>query len=171
MLNTSPRAKLHGPALLAPLARYLIAVGATVGLLVTSAIPARAAEQEHHHYKLIDLGTFGGPASYFSNGFDGILNNRGTAVGWADTPTPDPHPATCFDFDCFVAHAFQWRNGVLADLGALPGGGSSQAAWISANGLIAGFSQIAEIDPLACRDQLVARAGLAAWQQARASNT
>jgi probable HAF family extracellular repeat protein len=122
-------------------------------LLCTMMMPLGLAAEDHanrpthHHYKLIDLGTFGDPASYFSNGFDGILNNRGTAVGWADTPTPDPHPATCFDPDCFVAHAFRSQNGVLADLGALPGGGSSQAVWISANGLIAGFSQIAESDP------------------------
>jgi probable HAF family extracellular repeat protein len=122
----------------------LLAVSGTVGLLVTSAIPVPAAAQEHHHYKLIDLGTFGGPSSYVSNGLDGIVNNSGTAVGVADTPTPDP---TCF-VDCFVAHAFQSRNGgALVDLGALPSGGSSQAFWISANGLIAGVSQIAEIDP------------------------
>jgi probable HAF family extracellular repeat protein len=121
-------------------------------ILVTTlsalAIPlSGAAAHEHHHYKLIDLGTFGGPTSYFSNGFDGILNNSGTAVGWADTPMPDPHPASCVNPDCFVAHAFQSRNGVLADLGALPGGGSSQAVMVSTNGLVAGVSQIAEIDP------------------------
>jgi len=37
MLNTIPRAKVHDPTLLAPLGRYLLAVGAAVGLLVTSA--------------------------------------------------------------------------------------------------------------------------------------
>ena len=148
MLNTSPRAKLHGLALLAPLARYLLVVGATVGLLDRSVIPVRAAAQEHHHYKLIDMGTFDGPASYFSNGFDGILNNRGTAVGWADTSTPDPYPGFCFNADCFVSHAFQWQNGVLNDLGVLPGGASSLSTWISPNGLVAGFSQNGEIDPL-----------------------
>ena len=43
----------------APLARYLIVIPATVAMLVMAAIPGRAAAQEHHHYKLIDLGTFG----------------------------------------------------------------------------------------------------------------
>jgi probable HAF family extracellular repeat protein len=102
----------------------------------------------HHHYQLIDLGAFGGPASYFSNGFDGILNNQGVAVGWADTYKPDPYPPFCFSQDCFVSHAFQTRNGVVTDLGVLPGGLSSQALWITANGLIAGNSQNGQIDPL-----------------------
>ena len=37
---------------------------------------------------------------------------------------------------------------MLTDLGTLPGGASSQALWITANGLIAGNSQNGEIDPL-----------------------
>jgi len=41
MLNTIPRAKVHDPTLLAPLGRYLLAVGAAVGLLVTWAILCR----------------------------------------------------------------------------------------------------------------------------------
>jgi probable HAF family extracellular repeat protein len=110
-------------------------------------VPVQLSAQ-HTRYKLIDLGTFGGPASYFSNGFDGILNSEGSAVGWADTSTPDPYPKFCFNPDCFVSHAFQSRNGVLTDLGTLPHGASSQAFWISANGLIAGNSQNGQIDPL-----------------------
>ena len=118
-----------------------------VGIVLLAA-PVRLAAQQHHHYKLIDLRTLGGPTSYFSNGFDGILNNQGTAVGWADTSTPDPFPAFCFNPDCFVSHAFQSRNGVRTDLGTLPGGASSQAFWISANGLIVGNAQNGQIDPL-----------------------
>jgi probable HAF family extracellular repeat protein len=124
----------------------------TMALFTLLAPQLHLAAQEHHsanhHYKLVDLGTFGGPASYFQNGFDALLNNQGTAVGWADTSTTDPFPAFCFNPDCFVSHAFQWQNGVLTDLGALPGGVSSQAVWISANGLIAGNSQNGEGDPL-----------------------
>jgi probable HAF family extracellular repeat protein len=109
---------------------------------------AQVKKAQHHHYKLIDMGTFGGPASYFSNGFDGILNNRGTAAGWADTSTPDPYPPFCFNPDCFESHTFQSQNGVVTDLGVLPGGASSTASWITANGLIVGTSQNGQIDPL-----------------------
>jgi len=46
-------------------------------------------------------------------------------------------------------HAFRSQSdGVLTDLGALPGGGSSVAIGISANGLIAGLSENGETDPL-----------------------
>ena len=110
---------------------------------------AQSKTSQHHHYQFIDLGTFGGPASYFSNGLDGILNSQGTSVGWADTSTPDPFPAFRFNPpDCHVSHAFASRNGVVTDLGTLPGGVSSQAFWISGNGLIAGNAQNGEIDPL-----------------------
>ena len=126
----------------------------TITLLAGSALPLQLAAQgsqtntaKHHHYKLIDLGTLGGPASYLSNGFDGILNNQGTLVGWADISTPESNPAACVSADCFIVHGFETRNGALTDLGALPGGDSSQATWISSNGLIAGISQIAETDP------------------------
>jgi probable HAF family extracellular repeat protein len=105
-------------------------------------------KSKHHTYKFIDLGTFGGPASYFPNGFDGFLNNQGTAAGWADTSTTDPYSPFCANADCFVSHAFQSQNGVLTDLGVLPGGASSQAFWITQNGLIIGNSQNGEIDPL-----------------------
>jgi probable HAF family extracellular repeat protein len=119
-----------------------------VTLLAALALPVQLAAQRTR-YKLIDLETFGGPASHFSNGFDGILNDQGTAVGWSETSTPDPFPAFCFNPpECFVSHAFQTRNGVVTDLGTLPGGASSQAFWISANGLIGGNSENGQIDPL-----------------------
>jgi probable HAF family extracellular repeat protein len=104
---------------------------------------------KHHHYKLIDL-TFGGPASGFSNGFDGILNSRGTAVGFSETPILDPPNSN--PFPCgpgqHIYHAFEWRNGVLADLGTLPGGNCSSAQWINTRDEIVGNSEIGEIDPL-----------------------
>lgn len=122
-------------------------------LFAATAIPAEVGARyqhtpKHHHYKFIDLGTFGGPASFFLNGADGILKSNGTAVGWAETPTPDPFPAFCFDADCYVAHAFEWQNGQLTDLGALADCCSSIPLWISGNGKIAGYSQNGETDPL-----------------------
>jgi probable HAF family extracellular repeat protein len=124
-------------------------------LSTTQATPVRLAaleqeqdkKKEHARYKLVDLGTFGGPRSYLNFGAE-VLDNRGTVAGYADTPTPDPFPSSCFNPDCFVSHAFQWEDGVVTDLGTLAPGWSSQSTWISGNGHISGFSQNGEIDPL-----------------------
>jgi len=92
-------------------------------------------------YRLVDLGTFGGPASSFAD-----LNNRGTAVGWENAPTTDP--LCLFAPNCFTTDAFQARHGVVTDLGVLPGGDSSVACCVSASGLIAGISETGEFDPV-----------------------
>jgi probable HAF family extracellular repeat protein len=128
------------------------------------AIPVRLAAQEkqehkegHHRYKLIDLGTFGGPESYvnaaFSSGAPNQINRRGAVVGAAATSTPaPPNKQICGGPDGlvpFVFHAFEWQNGVLTDLRALPGIECSQAVSINANGEIAGASGNGVIDPLA----------------------
>lgn len=138
--------------------RILMCVAATMfGLMAISLhLGAQASQTSHHHYKLIDMGsTFGGPQSYFAPGsglqFAGssVLNRGGIAAGFADTSAPDPFsPNFCF-YNCLVEHTFQaGSGGVLTDLGALPGGGSSAPLWITANGLIAGVSENGETDPL-----------------------
>ena len=112
--------------------------------------PAESKHQ-HHDYKLIDLGTFGGPNSfYFSAPVVQSVNNRGIVVGGADTVLPDP---TCFQ-DCNVLHAFAWKMGVLSDLGTLPGGPSSTALWINEQGIIMGFSDNGVIDPVSGPQQI-----------------
>jgi probable HAF family extracellular repeat protein len=116
----------------------------------TSAAAAikEVSASQHHHYKLIDVGTLGGP-NFFAN-FTGypnrLLNDRGTLIGGADTSETDPF---CFNVtDCFVMHAFRWQDGALTDLGTLPGGANSQAFWVNERGLIAGMSQNGAVDPL-----------------------
>jgi probable HAF family extracellular repeat protein len=125
-----------------------------IGLFAALALPVQLAAQ-HTRYKLIDLGTFGGPAStvpgpdFGPSGSAKSATSRGMVVGSADTATPDPDGF--FNGDFFVAHAFAWQNGVTTDLGALgavPGNNVSNASWISETGLIAGFSENDVIDPL-----------------------
>jgi probable HAF family extracellular repeat protein len=112
-------------------------------------------EKAHPRYKLVDLGTFGGPSST-SEDFAQTVNNHGTAVGAADTAIPDPFAPNCSSPSCFVQHAFQWKNGVMTDLGALPGGGSSLAIWINDLGQVVGLSQNGLIDPLSGAPQSLA---------------
>jgi probable HAF family extracellular repeat protein len=132
---------------------------ALLGVLVTT-LPSAAQqlpqqnEKNHLRYQLVDLGTLGGPNSYLPGAFfEGLaaqsLSTAGTFAGEADTAIPDPYDV-CFNEDCLVGHAVQWRDGALTDLGALPGTGdlSSAPTWISTNGLIAGLSENGEIDPM-----------------------
>jgi probable HAF family extracellular repeat protein len=136
-----------------------------ISLLAMLAIPGLAGQEQQqqqqqqarHRYRFVDVGTFGGPVSYLANdpsgggAAAGVLNRRGTVVSAADTSIPDPnYPNTCLvcPADPLIFHAFQWRDGVLTDLGALPGINSSFANSISANRLVAGFSENGATDPL-----------------------
>ena len=112
---------------------------ALLGLLaIPGHLAAQAHEQEqdekkeqkakHHHYKVIDLGTLGGPQSVVFGFLTQLLNNEGTVAGCADTPTADPNYPN-FNFsgfspvtpDPFIFHAFRWQEGAITDLGALQG--------------------------------------------------
>jgi probable HAF family extracellular repeat protein len=109
------------------------------------------ASHEYHHYKLTDLGTFGGPSSIVSvEPGQSVINSNGTIVGGADTSVPTPEPA-CFNPvnnpDCFISHAFTWSGNTLMDLGTLPGGNYSFASGINQSGLIGGTSENSLTDP------------------------
>ena len=130
-----------------------------IALLVGAAVPGRLIAQtnqpqtpKHHHYKLIDLDTLGGPAAYKSVNAPGyqILANSGEVAYAADTPLPDPFAPNCYyPPDCHVTHAVRWSNGVLTDLGALPGDGNGSASGaMNAQGWIVGQSEDGEIDPI-----------------------
>jgi hypothetical protein len=86
-------------------------------------------------YKLIDLGTLGGPNS--SEFAAPLINNRGEITDAADTAEADPNAPNCYEPDCFVTHTYRWRKGELADLGTLVGGpnmGTQRAARTAVKG-------------------------------------
>jgi probable HAF family extracellular repeat protein len=119
---------------------------------------------KHHHYKLVEMGTFGGPTSSIdatgvppSSMFNQILTRRGAMLAGADTPIPDPDEFA----GPFVNYAFRWKNGVQSNLGVLPEHArvgaqapcfncpwSSFAFWMADNGFVVGQSTHNAIDPL-----------------------
>jgi probable HAF family extracellular repeat protein len=138
----------------------------------------KTSAKQHLHYKLIDLGTFGGPLSYLATSnavtlfgaINQVLNNHGTVVGWADTSAVDPFAPYCFNpfpGDCFLPVAFQRQKGVLTKLGVLPGGNASAAFWISDNGLIAGSASTGVVDPLL---PLIAQVRAVLWKDGQIIN-
>src|SRR5437667_5539055 len=109
-------------------------------LFAVLALPLQLAAQ-HSKYKLIDLGTFGGPASFIAPSSGGpqnparALTSRGVVVGAAETATADPFSPNCGN--CLASHAFRWQDGVLTDLGTLQGVNSdlsSVATWTNDRG-------------------------------------
>ncbi len=103
---------------------------------------------KHHHYKLIDVGTFGGPNGGIENPSSPSLNNRGMLVGESATAAPDPFaPNYCF-LDCYVDLGFFLHNSVVTPLGPLPSGAglSSFAVAINERGQIVGQAQNGAFD-------------------------
>jgi probable HAF family extracellular repeat protein len=125
-----------------------------VSLLAVLVAPAGLAAQkqpvERPRYVLVDLGTLGGPSSFFfSQPVMKSVSNQGIVVGGADTPVPDTFtPNNCMSPDCSILHAFQWQDGNLTDLGTLASGVNSTAYWVNAGGLIMGQSENGAIDPV-----------------------
>lgn len=126
-----------------------------VALFLTTVTTVRVSAQEqnnkHHHYRLIDLGTLGGPQSFqleeeqTPRAFAGapasrMINTHGVVTGVADLNVPDPYNPFCLTLDCFFAHSFMWNDGAMTDLGALPGTNDSFANWINDRGELAGAS-------------------------------
>jgi probable HAF family extracellular repeat protein len=123
-----------------------------IALLAILAMPIGVQAQQakkHHMYKVIDVGTFGGPNSVFSSPNHG-LNAYGVLIGGADTPDPNPDPgcSTVFLPDCSVQHAFRSQNGITTDLGVLPGGSNSFPFGINTWGWVVGASENGVIDPV-----------------------
>jgi probable HAF family extracellular repeat protein len=127
---------------------------AIVSPIVTVAGPKNeSGTAKYPRYRLIDFGGLGGGNSSSFGPFK-QLNSRGEAIAQSQTTIPDPYSADCTD--CFVWHGVVLEhNGLITDLGSLPGRNSSVPAGISESGLIAGFSQYGVIDP---------PTGFAQWQ-------
>jgi probable HAF family extracellular repeat protein len=133
-----------------------------ISLLTVLALPISLAAQERatnfRHYKLIDIGTFGGPASFINSVVNSFpaLNSHGTTVGNSATPTPSTSISS--GFVCGgpnglvpnVSHAFELQNGAVTDLSSLPPADQncSDAGSVNARGEIAGTSEIDELDPV-----------------------
>lgn len=129
--------------------RKLIVLAVICVIAMVTVSPPINAQQIR--YKLIDLGTFGGPHSYGTvngNGF-ALLNNSGEVASYADLATADPNSSYfCYDPDCYQAHAALWKDGEITDLGALPTNNNSAAGSINSFGWATGQSQISIIDPV-----------------------
>lgn len=80
-------------------------------------------------YTFVDLGTLGGPESVAMG-----LNDSRQVVGWSSIPdcTVNGHPCR---------RAFFWDQGVMIDLGVLPGDEESVARAINDAGMIVGTSE------------------------------
>ena len=123
-----------------------IAIFATLGVTIQS---VAQEHKRHPQYKLVDLGTLGGPISYGSASGDGarLLNDTGEVSSYADTALPDPFaPDRCFDADCLLAHGFRWRHGKLFDLGGLDDALNSLGDSINDRGWVTGFAQTGRTD-------------------------
>jgi|HubBroStandDraft_6_1064221.scaffolds.fasta_scaffold39164_2 probable HAF family extracellular repeat protein len=127
-----------------------------LALCAALSIPARLTAQQsnphRHHYKLIELGTFGGPTSYINPVGNGgpSVNRRGEVVGSSMTSIPippDQNGFSCPSPPDQVFHSMQWRNGGVIDLGPLGDASScSNALGINDDGVAIGVSENGRLD-------------------------
>ena len=137
--------------------KLLLRAATSLALL---AVPVRLVAQElkdqhtmHHHYRLIDLGTFGGVTSYINPVGNGgpYINRRGMVVGSSMTSIPIPPDQNfypCPSPPNEVFHALKWGDGVVTDLGSLGDPSNcGNALAINDHGESVGTSENGKVDP------------------------
>ncbi|CCH19197.1 HAF repeat-containing protein [Micromonospora lupini] len=103
-------------SLVSPRTLLTAATTAIVAATALTPIPALASPPS---YRVVDLGTLSGGA-----GAATAMNDRGDIVGWSTVASG-------------ARHAVRWRNGVLTDLGVLPGDTDSAAVDVNEFGDVA----------------------------------
>jgi probable HAF family extracellular repeat protein len=104
------------------------------------------ATPEWRHYKLIDLGTFGGPDSiaFF---VQHVLTENGIVAGVAESNIPDPFTTSCPSPNCKITYGFVWQGGVKTRLSGLVRGALTEAQSVNERGTVAGDSRDGTVDP------------------------
>ena len=105
------------------------ALGGLAAIFVVASSPAVASpagwtDAQAPRYRVIDLGTLGGPSSTAQ-----AINEHGQVAGWSDTVGGG-------------RHAFLYSGGVMQDLGTLTGGSDSYATALNDYGQVVGYSGI-----------------------------
>ena len=136
---------------------------AVVFLFAALVVPVGLAAQnnpspDHRHkkYRLVDMGTLGGPLGYINTQGNGgpYINAPGAVVGVGLTTVP--LSATSNPYECYpgptVNHAMQWMNGQTIELPTLPPSdqncsGTNQMG-VNNRGEISYTSEISAIDPM-----------------------
>ena len=108
--------------------RFLLGAFTSAVLLAVAGIATTAARAQTS-YSFRDLGTLGGTFSIALG-----VNNQGQVVGYSFLPG-----GTSTSRD---EHAFYWANGVMTDMGTLPGGTWADAYAINNLGEVIGRAQI-----------------------------
>jgi probable HAF family extracellular repeat protein len=90
-----------------------------------------------------DLGTLGGKNSFTNYGG---INDRGQAVGYAETSVRDPNGEDVCGFGTgLTCRPFFWQNGSMSALPTL-GGNNGQASAINNHGQVAGYAEDGSVD-------------------------
>ena len=119
---------------------------------LSTSLAAQDSRQEHkskhHRYKLIDLGTFGGPNSGFPGSIESV-NPSGVVTGAADTSVLDPDLAIQNPYfgDPYIERTYIWNDGHRTALPSLRDGGNAGPQWINKSASIVGASENGQIDP------------------------
>jgi probable HAF family extracellular repeat protein len=135
---------------------FTLIAAMTLFAVLAMPVPLAAQQQpqekkQHHHYKLIDLGTFGGSASYVNPVGNGgpYINREGEVVGSSMTAIP---PRSNGNFPCPAAsgvfHAMAWLDGHVTDLDSLGDPRNcANALAINDTGEMVGASENGLVDP------------------------
>jgi probable HAF family extracellular repeat protein len=132
---------------------WSIAVALVEALALPIPLTAQGERTKALHYKLVELGTFGGPTSYINPVGNGgpSMNRRGMVVG--SSMTSIPIPTNQNGFSCpsppnEVFHAMQWGDDGVIDLGSLGDASDcSNALAVNGNGEVVGISENGRVDP------------------------